>query len=211
MWYTIKNMNSTIDTLTELFLQFPGIGKRQARRFVYALLHKDASYIHSLTHNIQELKKQVHQCRTCYRFHSDVNQEMCGICLQGNPETLLVVEKDADLENLHNTKVYDGCYFVLGGFISSHEKKRSFARTDELLKRIEVDSEKGTLKELIFGLSISPEAEHTRFRLLSMIKDRYPNLTFSTLGRGLSTGTELEYSDSETLKYAITSRMSGGE
>lgn len=197
-----------IDTLTELFLQFPGIGKRQARRFVYALLHKDPLYIQSLVHNIQELKKQVHQCTRCYRFHSDTNQAVCSICQNGNSDKLLVVEKDADLENLHSTHVYDGQYFVLGGFISSHEKKRSFARTDELLKRIESDSSSGTLKELIFGLSVSPEAEHTRFRLLSMIKDSYPTLVFSTLGRGLSTGTELEYSDSETLKHALSSRIS---
>lgn len=203
-----QDMNSTIDTLTELFLRFPGIGKRQARRFVYALLHKDPSYIQSLVHNIQELKKQVHQCTRCYRFHSGTDQNICNICQQGSADKLLVVEKDADLENLHGTNVYDGQYFVLGGFISSHDKKRSFARTDELLKRIETDTQNGTLKELIFGLSVSPEAEHTRFRLLSMIKDSYPTLTFSTLGRGLSTGTELEYSDSETLKYALSSRMS---
>ena len=201
-------MNSTIDSLTELFLQFPGIGKRQARRFVYALLHKDASYIQSLVQQIQELKKQVHQCKRCYRFHSDITHDTCMICQQGNPDKLLIVEKDADLENLHSTKVYDGQYFVLGGFISSHDKKRSFARTEELLKRIETDSNNGVLTELIFGLSVSPEAEHTRFRLLSMIKDTYPSLTFSTLGRGLSTGTELEYSDSETLKHALSSRMS---
>lgn len=201
-------MNSTIDTLTELFLQFPGIGKRQARRFVYALLHKDSSYINALIRNIQELKQQVRQCTRCYRFHGAMNQDICTICQQGDSSKLLIVEKDADLENLHGTKVYDGQYFVLGGFISSHEKKRSFARTEELLKRIKVDTSNGTLKEVIFGLSISPEAEHTRFRLLSMIKDKYPELTFSTLGRGLSTGTELEYSDSETLKYALSSRIS---
>ena len=50
-------------------------------------------------------------------------------------------------------------------------------------------------------------AEHTRMRLHSMLKDQFPNLTFSTLGRGLSSGTELEYSDTETLKYALASRI----
>ena len=69
MCYTIKTMNRSIDTLTELFLQFPGIGKRQARRFVYALLHKDPAYINTLVKNIQELKQQIQQCSHYYRFH----------------------------------------------------------------------------------------------------------------------------------------------
>jgi recombination protein RecR len=200
-------MPNNIDQLSELFLQFPGIGKRQARRFVYALLHKDASYINALIENIQKLKQNISQCSRCYRFFASTGNTTCPICLDANPSQLLIVEKDADLENLHKTKIYEGQYFVLGGFISSHEKKRSFARTEQLLKRIEEDVQAGTLKEVIFGLSISPEAEHTRFRLLSMIKDKYPNLDFSTLGRGLSSGTELEYSDTETLKYALESRI----
>lgn len=204
-------MPNNIDQLSELFMQFPGIGKRQARRFVYALLHKDSSYINALINNIQQLKQNISQCDRCFRFYpsSQSKHAVCNICQEGKASELLIVEKDADLENLHKTKMYDGQYFVLGGFISSHEKKRSFARTEQLLKRIEQDVQAGTLKEVIFGLSISPEAEHTRFRLLSMIKESYPDLIFSTLGRGLSSGTELEYSDTETLKYALESRITG--
>ena len=202
-------MPNNIDQLSELFLQFPGIGKRQARRFVYSLLHKDTAYINSLIDNIQKLKQNISQCQRCFRFYANNGQATCSICHESKASQLLIVEKDADLENLHKTKIYEGQYFVLGGFISSHEKKRSFARTEQLLARIESDVDQGMLSEVIFGLSISPEAEHTRFRLLSMIKDKYPNLTFSTLGRGLSSGTELEYSDTETLKYALESRIEG--
>jgi recombination protein RecR len=120
----------------------------------------------------------------------------------------MIVEKDADFENLHKTHIYNGKYFILGGFINAHEKKRSFARVDQLLNRIKRDTEKGSISEIIFGLSISPEAEHTRIRLYTMLRDQFPDVTFSTLGRGLSTGTELEYSDTETLKHAFNSRTS---
>ncbi|MCA9352594.1 hypothetical protein KC901_00235, partial [Patescibacteria group bacterium] len=89
----------------------------------------------------------------------------------------------------------------------ANEKKRSYARVDKLMERIKRDVKNGKLSEVIFGLSISPEAEHTRIRLYTMLRDEFPNLTFSTLGRGLSTGTELEYSDTETLKYAFESRI----
>lgn len=200
-------MDDKIEQLTELFLQFPGIGKRQARRFVYSLLHKDNEYIKRLADNIVQIKQEINQCRLCFRFYKKDNNDTCSICRQADHSQLLIVEKDADLENLSKAKLYEGVYFVLGGYLSSHERKRSYARTEQLLARIKRDTEAGILTEVIFGLSISPEAEHTRFRLLAMLKDLYPTLVFSTLGRGLSTGTELEYSDTETLKYALSSRI----
>lgn len=200
-------MNS-IDKLAELFQSFPGIGKRQARRFVYFLLHKDTSYIQQLVNEIAAVKQDINQCNECFRFYPRDEHSICPICKNNADSTqLMIVEKDADLENIHKTKLYQGKYFVLGGFIASHEKKRSYARVEPLLARIKRDSEAGKLSEVIFGLSISPEAEHTRLRLYSMIHDHYPDLTFSTLGRGLSSGTELEYSDTETLKYALESRI----
>lgn len=200
-------MNS-IDTLAELFQSFPGIGKRQARRFVYFLLHKDTAYIQQLVNEIAAVKQEINQCTECYRFYPRDAQNTCPICKEHKEsKQLMIVEKDADLENIHKTKLYQGKYFVLGGFIASHEKKRSYARVEPLLARIKHDSEAGIISEVIFGLSVSPEAEHTRLRLYSMIHDQYPHLIFSTLGRGLSSGTELEYSDLETLKYALQSRI----
>lgn len=203
-------MNS-IDKLSELFEKFPGIGKRQARRFVYFLLHKDTGYIQQLLNEIAAVKQDINQCQECYRFYPRDAQSVCPICnAQNATQQIMIVEKDADLENIHKTNLYSGKYFVLGGFIASHEKKRSYARVDQLLDRIERDTKSKKLDEVIFGLSISPEAEHTRLRLYSMIHEKYPKLVFSTLGRGLSTGTELEYSDTETLKYALESRIKQG-
>ncbi len=201
-------MNS-IDKLSSLFESFPGIGKRQARRFVYFLLHKDSGYLNELVREMQSLKQAINQCASCFRFYPKDQSTLCPICISHQESTqLMIVEKDADLENIHKTHVYEGKYFVLGGFIASSEKKRSFARTDELMVRIKQDVESGKLNEVIFALSVSPEAEHTRLRLHTMLKDQFPTLSFSTLGRGLSTGTELEYSDTETLKHAFASRIS---
>jgi len=201
-------MNNRIDKLASLFESFPGIGKRQARRFVYFLLHKDNGYIHELTSGIVNVKSEIDQCHECYRFFPKTGKNMCDTCIQSENSTqIMIVEKDADFENLHKTKIYEGKYFILGGFINANEKKRSYARVDQLIARVRRDTEVGKLSELIFGLSISPEAEHTRIRLYTMLRDQFPDLIFSTLGRGLSTGTELEYSDTETLKHAFNSRI----
>jgi recombination protein RecR len=202
-------MNNHIDKLASLFESFPGIGKRQARRFVYFLLHKDNGYIHELTSGIINVKSEIDQCNECFRFFPKTSDIICPTCLEASDsKQIMIVEKDADFENLHKTKVYEGKYFILGGHINSNEKKRSFARVDRLINRVTRDIESKNLDELIFGLSISPEAEHTQIRLYTMLKDQFPNLVFTTLGRGLSTGTELEYSDTETLKHAFNSRIS---
>lgn len=64
------------------------------------------------------------------------------------------------------------------------------------------------LKEVILATSVNPEGEHTASYIAGLLKPYVEKHGFriSTLGRGLSTGTELEYSDSETLKSALQNR-----
>ncbi|MBP6974979.1 MAG: hypothetical protein KBB54_03505 [Candidatus Pacebacteria bacterium] len=64
------------------------------------------------------------------------------------------------------------------------------------------------LKEVILATSVNPEGEHTASYIAGLLKPLIEAHGFriSTLGRGLSTGTELEYSDSETLKSALQNR-----
>ncbi|MEX0672447.1 MAG: hypothetical protein WD175_00045, partial [Candidatus Paceibacterota bacterium] len=65
----------------------------------------------------------------------------------------------------------------------------------------------------ILGLSATPESEHTAAILKAELQPiaEKNTLTISTLGRGLSTGTELEYSDENTIKYALKNRQSSGQ
>lgn len=67
---------------------------------------------------------------------------------------------------------------------------------------------KSGLKEIILATSVNPEGEHTASYIAGLLKPLVSTHGFrvSTLGRGLSTGTELEYSDSETLKSALQNR-----
>jgi recombinational DNA repair protein RecR len=79
-------------------------------------------------------------------------------------------------------------------------------RIKELLRTIE--ERKDVLKEIIVALSLNPQGEHTDTYIretLSPLQKKY-NFSIVSLGRGLSTGTELEYSDSETIKNALKNR-----
>ncbi len=200
-----------IQQLAEKFKEFPGIGERQAKRFVYFLLHKNPVYVKSLGDDIQTLKNQIKQCTSCYRFYQSPAVGICEVCsnIEADHTTLLIVEKDADYENIKKSKTYKGMYFVLGGLVPVVTKDTpSFVRTNELLKKVEERAKSEGLKEIIIALSLNPQGEHTDLylrQLLSPFADKY-NLNIVSFGRGLSTGTELEYSDSETIKNALLNR-----
>jgi recombination protein RecR len=203
-------MNDYIEKLAELFKQFPGIGERQAKRFVYFLLSKDRGYIGSLSDGIMELKKHARQCIECFRFFTDDGHELCDICSSAKRknDTLMIVEKDADVTSLERSRVFTGKYFVFGGTVPVILKDTpKNVRIGELLKRIKNETE--TLKEIILGFSLTPQGDHTDTYIREEINRAFPTLSIkiSSLGRGLSTGTELEYSDKETLKSALENRQ----
>ena len=121
----------------------------------------------------------------------------------------MVIEKDSDLESVRKSGVYHGKYFILGGLVPIVEKNTaSKIRIKELIEKIKKDT-KNNLEEIILAFSLNPQGDHTDFYIRNQIKDicESNNIKISSLGRGLSTGTELEYSDNETLKNALKNRQ----
>ena len=53
----------TIEKLTEVFKEFPGIGERQAKRFVYFLMSKNSAYTENLLLLVKDLKKEIFRLR----------------------------------------------------------------------------------------------------------------------------------------------------
>lgn len=203
-------MNS-IETLAQMFKEFPGIGERQAKRFVYFLLRKNPSYVKDLGDAILAIKNSIKQCPSCYIYFQSENQKLCETC--NDPKTdktsLLVIEKDADFESIKRSKNYKGMYFILGGLVPVVTKDTlSFVRTKELVKTAEDRAKNNSLQEVVLALSMNPQGEHTDMyirEILSSLQNQH-KFKITTLGRGLSTGTELEYSDSETIKNALKNR-----
>jgi recombination protein RecR len=203
----------SIDKLAEYFKEFPGIGERQAKRFVYFLMSRNPNYSENLAKMIIDLKKEIGQCKECFRFFllNKNQKDICEICANPNTDlaTLMVVEKDSDLESVKKSRVYGGKYFILGGLVPIVEKNTpSRVRINELKEKLKKDAKKG-LKEIILAFSLSPQGEHTDSYLREQLESIIAPLKIkiSSLGRGLSTGTELEYSDNDTLKNALKNRQ----
>lgn len=202
----------SIDKLAALFSEFPGIGTRQSRRFVYFLLKRNRAYVSELVRQINALRDAVLECQDCHRFFLKRGHEgetLCGICadpLRDN-SIIMVVEKDADLDAIESSKTYRGKYFVLGGTLPLVEKDAAAKiRVNELASLIERRAR--DLREIILACALTPESEHTADYVKSAIAGdaAETNIKITTLGRGLSTGTELEYSDADTLRYALEGR-----
>lgn len=204
------NLMDPIHRLEYFFTQFPGVGARQSRRFVYYLLKQQPQHLNELSRLIAQLPDLVLECADCHRFFpkQGVHQDRCRVCLdpQRDASQLLIVEKDADLEAIERAHAFNGFYFVLGGTLGILEKNpERVIRMNELRKLI---ARKPFLKEVIVATAVTPESEHTGDYIHEALRDDAAKRGYSvtTLGRGISTGSEIEYADADTLRNAIIGR-----
>lgn len=207
-------MNAT-DRLTELFMRFPGIGPKQARRFVYFLLREHSHYKEQLIKALEELKFTGKQCELCYRFFGDKyfaeDATLCDICRSESRDkaVIMVVEKELDLDAVEKTGSYNGLYFIIGGLIPPlADKPSELIRIRELTSRIHAALEEKALSEVIFALPVTDYGDTTTEYIEKTIGQivGIENVTLTKLARGLSSGLELEYVDKETFKSALERR-----
>lgn len=218
-----------LNDLTEIFRRFPGIGPRQAKRFVYYLLGRSSGNIREFIRLIEEVRKQSAECPSCHRIFLAASRPvspishlqspistLCPICSDSSRDqsSLMIVSRDSDFESIEKSGAYRGLYFILGGSVPILDKEpEKRIRLESLLGRVSKpssknDNQNNLIKEIILSLNTTPEGEHTaqivKEALNRIIKDG--SIKISILGRGLSTGAELEYADRETIKSALENR-----
>ena len=203
-----------IERLRTLFERFPGIGPRQAERFVQYILRSSPSLRRELTAAIENLGTSAHQCAECMRYFSlpaqaGGREKICSICSNKgrDTQTLVIIASDADFAALEGSGVYRGRYFVLGGTISLARDMTKGLRIKQLLASMPSRVKNG-LKEVILAFPANPEGDATAVRIQEELValPTASSLTITSLGRGLSTGSELEYADANTLKSALENR-----
>ncbi len=202
-----------LDKLITLFESFPGVGARQAKRFAFHVLTMTDGDVAELARLIANIKGSVVECESCHRFFSNQggSASLCSICTAQNREhdRLLVVERDSDIQAIERAGVYQGLYFVFGGtvpLLRSTDNER--LRGGALKATVETRLNHG-LSEIILGFAINPDGENTARFVESILSPLLKDTTvkISHLGRGLSTGSELEYADAETIKNALKNRF----
>jgi len=194
-----------LEELSQALARLPGIGPRQGRRFVYYLLASPSGERVKLAELIRTLDKTVHQCPQCFRFYNGTITKDCNYCTDTRRDDaqLMLVEKDQDLAAIERAGTYKGRYFVLGGVLTLTGK--GVIREKELRASIEKRIQRN-LPEVVLALSATSEGAHTADYVRQILAPYRDQVTISVLGRGLATGSELEYSDAETLRAALTNR-----
>jgi len=190
-----------IQQLIEKLKLLPSVGPRTAEQYAFALKELDATELQALAQAIKNLEK-VKRCALCGKIPARVKEVkdigmLCEICADPKRERsiVLVVESEPDLESIEKTGRFQGLYFILG---EANEKN-----IKRLLRRLKV---KNSVNELILAFNVTPQNELAIFEIKQALKKAGIVLTISRLGRGLPTGGDLRYADTQTIQSALSHR-----
>lgn len=188
----------TIEKLIKRFSEFPGIGSKQAARFVFFLLNAKAQYRADMLKELRALET-IAPCASC---NLPSMRELCPICANDTRahNQICVVEKISDLLSLEKSQAYRGTYYILGASIQSEKA----INLGPLRQRLGALQKKHDAIEIILATNPTTEGEASALFLEKEL--RAPHITITRLGRGLPMGAELEYADAATLHNALDNR-----
>ncbi len=155
---------------------------------------------------LQSLKSGVGLCKDCYL--PSASKTECVVCgdQKRDKSSVYIVEKESDAVAIEQAKIFNGVYLVLGENVSPiGESALAKDRIKKFLKDLKQDKK---VSEVVLALNNTREGNFTTMYVEEMFKKNLPDskIKISRLGRGLSTGSELEYADEETLRNAFENR-----
>jgi recombination protein RecR len=198
MEYPSKLIEDAVNEVSKL----PGIGKKTALRLVLHLVKENENRTLALTESLNKLRTNIKFCKTCFNIS---DEDECSICRshRRDKSVLCIVEDCNDVMAIENTSQYIGVYHVLGGVISPMNGiGPSELKIEQLVSRL---TQKIEVKEVILALSPTMEGDTTAFYINRKLKDL--NLKVTSISRGVSVGSDLEYADEITLGRSITGRV----
>ena len=211
-------LSRPIQKLVDYFIKFPGVGPKQATRFAFYLLREETDRVRALAEAMSKLHEEVKLCQQCYKTYDNNNYGiaakagLCEFCRDDkrNRNKIAVVEKEVDLENIERTRKFDGLYHLLGGTISPLDSSAPIKlHLKDLFERIRILAKNEEGVEVILATNPTTEGDTTALyleRIFKPLAGQHPNFKISRLGRGLTTGSELEYSDEITIANALENR-----
>jgi recombination protein RecR len=186
--------------LIDHFSSLPSVGPKMAERLVLYLFKLEPEKLNDFADSLSNLKSSLSYCRKCFNISEG---EICEICrnTKRNQKIICVVEEPLDIIAIERTRRYEGIYHVLGGVLNSFEEKDNQKLR---IKELEMRIEKEKPEEIILAMNPTTEGDATAMYLKKSIQ-KYP-IKITSLGRGLSTGGDIEYADEITLSEALTNR-----
>lgn len=183
--------------------KLPGVGPKSAQRMAFHILSKPLAELENLSQTLLTARRSLAYCEQCYFLTWEDSR--CHICRNPRRDAtqLMIVAESKDVLAFEKSGNYQGLYHVLGGVLSPLQNIGvEQLRLAELFQRL---SQAG-IKELIFALPLSVEAQATRTFILKNID--HQALRVTQLATGLPVGSDLEYIDRLTLQQALLQRVS---
>lgn len=201
----MHSLPQSVQKVIDDFVRLPGIGPKTASRLVLFLLHAPDSYTLGFADSLENLKKKVKFCKTCYNL---AEQELCPICEDSERQKnrIIVVEDILDLLAFENIGEYRGQYHVLGGLISPMQgigpEDITIGRLVNRVKEFDGDD-----LEVIVATNPNLEGEATAMYIKNELEHIRPNVNISRIARGLPSGADLDYADRVTLLKSYEGRV----
>ena len=187
-----------ISRLIAEFTKLPGVGKKTAARYAFAMINMPRESADNFCDAIKQIKQNVRLCKECGNY---TDRDICEICEKRDKSIICVVKEPRDVIAMEKTKSFGGVYHVLHGHLSPLEGIGvSDIRIKELLERIN----RGGVKEVIIATGTDQAGEATALYIGMLVKPLGVKAT--RIARGLPTGSDLEYTDEATLARALTDR-----
>lgn len=190
-----------LDAAVAELAKLPGVGQKTALRLALHLLRRSENEVDALGNALIKMR---HGVRYCSRCHNISETELCQLCSDPRRDaaTVCVVETVKDVIAIESTRQHRGLYHVLGGVISPLDGiGPSELEIESLVTRVRDEG----IREVILALSATMEGDTTSFYIFRKLAGLDVKIT--VLARGVSIGSDLEYTDELTLGRSIVNRI----
>jgi recombination protein RecR len=197
-----QSLNPTLlDNAVAELSRLPGVGRKTALRLALHLLRQDVAVTEALAGALYKMRSEMQYCKRC---HNVSESDSCPICSDRRRDgnVVCVVENVKDVMTIESTHEHRGLYHVLGGLVSPIEGiGPQDLEIDSLVERVKSEG----VEEVILALSPTMEGDTTNFYIFRKLQDLPVKITM--LARGVSVGSDLDYTDELTLGRSIQQRI----
>jgi recombination protein RecR len=180
--------------------RLPGIGEKTAMRLALHILAAPTEHANLMARALTELKEKIIPCSICNQF---TEADPCAICssYKRDQKTVCVIEDQASLMAMENTRSFFGVYHLLGGRMSPMDGIGPDELKMEMLKTRVIES---GIEEVVLATSPNVDGEATALYIKRLLTPLGVKIT--RIARGIPMGGDIEFTDALTLGRALESR-----
>lgn len=199
----MQRLPEPLKLLVDQLSRLPGLGPKSALRLAMTLLKWPEQQTRDLGLGIHNLRDALHLCSRCGAL---TDTDPCTICADPsrNEETLCLVSEWDSMLAIEDGGFYTGYYLILGGLLAPLEN----VSPEHLeISRLQQRLAQGQVKELIFALGTTLEAENTASYIKQLVGREFPHVRITRLAQGIPLGADVKFVDKETLRQSLDYRQ----